>query len=295
MKQLSVSNRLGFYGGLVALAGSGLFLLGGCASFYPPLSDQELEAAFAPGPVPVSKELELEGRIFHYVDTEGVDKPLVVFVHGAPGAWDAFSEFLRNTRLTNRARLISVDRPGYGRSDLGKPERSLAEQARILSHVLPHRSERKRTVLVGHSFGGAVVARMALDYSDQVDALVMVAASVDPELELTKWYQIPAHWKLFSWMVPRDLYATNEEILPLKGELTKLRSRWQDLRQPMVVIQGGRDPLVPKENADFLERMAVSSEVYMRRFPELSHFIPWSNPDLIVEAILELLADDESG
>ncbi len=249
---------------------------------------------FAPGPIPASKEVEINGRILHYVDTELDDKPLVVFVHGAPGAWDAFSGFLRNPRLTAKARVISVDRPGYGRSDLGKPERSLAEQARLLSHVLQHQSEGQRTILVGHSFGGPVVAKMALDYPDKVDGLVMVAASVDPELEQTKWYQVPAHWKLFSWMIPRDLYATNEEILPLKEELMKLESSWKHLLQPMVVIQGGKDSLVPKGNADFLERVALSSKLDIRRYPELSHFIPWSAPDLIVDAVLHLLSDPPS-
>ena len=178
MRALKGKRRYPIWGGCLILACLSLFLLGGCASFYPPLSDQEIVDAFSPGPVPVSKRVEISGRSLHYVDTEADQDALVVFVHGAPGAWDAFSGFLSDPRLTEKARLISVDRPGYGRSDLGKPERSLTEQARLLSHVLQHRRDGAPTLLVGHSFGGPVVAQMALDYPEQVDGLVMVAASI---------------------------------------------------------------------------------------------------------------------
>ena len=270
-----------------------LTFLGGCASFYPPVSDEEIQARFSTPWSLESKTVRIRDRSFHYVDTNGEGKPLVVFIHGAPGAWDAFADYLKNPRLSDRARLISVDRPGYGRSDLGRPERSLAVQAEVISHVFKHNQQGQGAIVVGHSFGGPIAAQLAIDYPDQVAAIVLVAPSVDPDLEKTKWYQIPAHWKLFSWMVPRDLYSTNEEILPLARELRILESKWDRIKVPVVVLQGEKDTLVPKENADFLERVLNQEISSIRRYRELSHFIPWSAPGLIIEAVLELLPSDK--
>lgn len=271
--------------GMVAVLG--LFLLGGCSSFYPPLTDAAIRERFNGFPIPESRVVKVGDRQLHYVDSLAEGKPLVVFIHGSPGAWDAFEEFFKASELTERARIISVDRPGYGRSDLGIPERSLKQQASILSEVFQHNASDGGAILVGHSFGGPVAARMAIDYSEEVTGLVLVAASVDPELEETKWYQIPAHWKAFSWAVPRDLYSTNEEILPLAEELRGLD--WPKLRAPTIVIQGGKDKLVPEENADFLERMELPAIREVQRYPELNHFVPWSRPELIIDAILDLL------
>jgi len=272
----------------------GLSILGGCASFYPPLSNDEIGLRFKGYPLPLSTVVSSNERPFHYVDTGDVNKPVVVFIHGAPGAWDAFAGFLMNRRLRDRARLISVDRPGYGRSGLGIPERSLTVQAAVISHVFKHNPIGQKAILVGHSYGGPVAAKMAIDYPDLVAGLVLIAPSVDPSLEETKWYQVPAHWKLISWAIPRDLYSTNEEILPLRNELKKLEDEWGLLRLPITVIQGGLDKLVPKENADFIERAAAASNPKIQRYPNLNHFIPWSAPDLIVDSILELLPAEES-
>ncbi len=272
---------------------SGLLFLGGCVSFYPPLSDAEISAQYGASSQWESQELLVGDRPFHYVAAGEEGNPLVVFIHGAPGAWDAFAGFLQRPELLSVARLISVDRPGYGRSGIGEPERSLAAQAAVLSRVFEHNAPNRGAILVGHSFGGPVAAKLAVDYPEAVDGVVFVAASVDPTLEETKWYQIPAHWKVLSWAVPKDLYSTNEEILPLADELRLLEAEWPIYQAPSIVIQGDQDQLVPKANADYLARMIDHVQPTIHRHPELNHFIPWSAPDLIVDAILELLAKSE--
>ncbi len=41
----------------------------------------------------------------------------------------------------------------------------------------------QKTILVGHSLGGPVIARTAMDYPDLVDGLILVGGSIDPEME----------------------------------------------------------------------------------------------------------------
>jgi pimeloyl-ACP methyl ester carboxylesterase len=141
-------------------------------------------------------------------------------------------------------------------------------------------------ILVGHSMGGPVAARVAMDFPDRVSGLVLLSSSVDPDLEETKWFQIPAEWLLLKWLVPRDLKVCNEEILALRGELNKLRPEWEKLDVPVAVVHGELDDLVPVGNVDFLKRhLKSSSLVDLEILPGMNHFVPWERSDAVLNAI----------
>lgn len=233
-------------------------------------------------------------RKVHAVELGDPEKPPVVFVHGSPGSWDAFIKYMGDLDLVNQAHLISVDRPGFGKSQRGKHEPSLEKQAEAVMAALASNRSGKPAILVGHSYGGPVIAQMAVDFAKDVAGLIFVAASIDPELEKTKWFQIPADWLIFSWLVPKDLRTSNREILPLKGELEKLLPRWKNIHQPVTVIQGEKDRLVPAGNADFAAAKLTEAPVDMVRDAELNHFIPWTRPDLIKTAVLRHLQEPAS-
>ena len=71
------------------------------------------------------------GRNVHAVSVSSSDSlPLVVMVHGSPGASDAYLDYLADTLLSKKVRMVSLDRPGFGyTSGFGKPEPSMEAQA----------------------------------------------------------------------------------------------------------------------------------------------------------------------
>ena len=247
------------------------------------LNEEAIENAFADLHYsPKENFIMVDDRTIHYVAIGDTSNPTVLFVHGSPGSWDNFLDFMRHPDLLNNFRLVSVDRPGFGKSESGMPERSLQQQAMLINSVLE--VEGSSSILVGHSYGGPVIAKMAIDYPDKVDGLIFVAASIDPELEKTKWFQIPVHYKILSWILPDMLYSTNEEILALKEELKKMEPHWNKITQPTSIIQGKNDNLVPYENALFGERVLTDTEPNLV-IRDINHFIPWENPNLIVQEI----------
>lgn len=266
-----------------------------CISFS--MKQEKVDAFFeAKKYQPRYHQYQFEGRTMNYVEIGDPTLPPVVFVHGSPGSWDAFIGYMGYEPLLEKAHLISVDRPGFGKSGRGKPEKSLVKQAASIMAALACNQSGKPAVLVGHSYGGPVIAQMAVDFPEQVGSLIMIAASVDPELEETKWFQIPADWLVFSWMVPKDLRTSNREILPLRGELQKLLPRWPEIKIPVTIIQGEKDGLVPPANADFAQKQLVNATIDMVRKQELNHFIPWTQPQLIRVAVdhhLKLLTPTE--
>ncbi|MFK7849197.1 MAG: alpha/beta fold hydrolase [Rhodothermales bacterium] len=253
-------------------------------------SEEAIAKAFQGIPYELQTDVvQFDGQPIQYAEIGHPEKPVVLFVHGSPGMWDNFLMEMSSPELLDYARVISVTRPGYGASGSGVYEPSLEKQAAAMLHVLKLRSPDKPAVLVGHSFGGPVIARMAMDAPAQVAGLVLAAASIDPVLEETLWFQIPASVPPLTWLLPDDLLVCNLEILALKDELEKMLPLWKDIQVPVTVIHGDQDNLVPVANAEFAERMLVNAPVLMKRFPSMNHFVIWTHPKLVVDSIIELL------
>lgn len=227
-------------------------------------------------------------RVVNYVHAGNENKPVIIFVHGSPGSLSAFIHFLADTILLEHTQLITVDRPGFGSSNFGYAEPSLEKQASLLKPLLEKYKKARPIILVGHSLGGPVIARMAMDYPDLVDGLVMVAPSIDPELEPKEWFRGPLSLPFLKWILPRSIRASNDEIWNLKPELQKMDSLWPKIKASTIVIQGNKDTLVPPGNADFAKKMITNAPVEVVMKEDMNHFVPWNNPQLIRDAILKL-------
>ena len=232
---------------------------------------------------------QFEEREIYYVSVGNETLPLVLFIHGAPGSWTAFKSFMKDSTLLSKVRMIAVDRPGYGYSGLGKEETSIEKQAAMLRPLLDMNKHKKLPILVGHSYGGAIIARMAMDFPDQVGDLIMAAPAIDPEHEKFFWVNRPANWFIFRWMIPRSLRVSNDEKLSHVKELEKMLPFWEKIQNPTTLIHGEKDGIVPIENSYFGEKMMPKSSLEVIYEPKLNHLIPWKRPDLIKKSILKYL------
>jgi pimeloyl-ACP methyl ester carboxylesterase len=247
------------------------------------LSDHDLDGT--------SESYRLGKQLIHYVRV-GRERPFrVIFVHGSPGSLSAFIDYLADSALLARAELISVDRPGFGNSNFGYAVPSLQRQSQLLRPLLD-RKDGQRNILVGHSLGGPVIARMAMDYPDLVDGLVLVAASIDPKLEPDEgWFRIPLSTPFLRWLVPRSFRASNDELVGLRKELEEMEPGWSKIKVPVTVIQGGKDGFVPAANADFARQVLTNATVEYVLDSEWNHFIVWNRPEVIREAVVRQLTD----
>ncbi len=129
----------------------------------------KVEAAYPP----IGQSVPVGGETVHVIQ-EGEVGPPVLMIHGASANAREFTWTLA-PRLENTHRVLMADRPGHGYS--GRPEdaHNLGVQAAQMAGVLDALAPGEKTVLVGHSFGGAVALRVALDRPDLVKALVLLA------------------------------------------------------------------------------------------------------------------------
>jgi pimeloyl-ACP methyl ester carboxylesterase len=226
-------------------------------------------------------------QTIHYWDISNPDKPIVLFVHGSPGSSMALMGIATDTFITANFMPVLVDRPGFGYSNFGHAESSFARQSELLDAVLKSYPN-QRKILVGHSLGGPIIVKMAMDFPDEIDAIVILAGSIDPALEPYEWHRKPMSSKFIRWMIPKAFTASNDEILTTKAELTKMLPDWEKIKIPIIVIQGTKDGFVPKENADFAKRMAKKAQVKLRMLPGQSHFFPFTKPEIVMEELMLL-------
>lgn len=223
----------------------------------------------------------------HFAEIGSDTLPLVVFVHGAPGSWSAFRHFLKDKELRSKSHIISVDRPGYGHSNFGRAQTSIEKQAALIKPLLKRNKSGKGAILVGHSLGGPVIARMAMDYPELVSSLIYLAPSVAPELEPEEWYRTPLYLPIIRWVLPTSFDMTNREIYHLKSELEEMLPLWKNISAYSTVIQGGEDKLVHPGNAQFIQEMTTNGEVNVMLLEGVNHFIPWNQADTIKAEVLK--------
>lgn len=230
---------------------------------------------------------QVNAATLQYAIAPSDKKKLILFIHGSPGSWDAFSKYLNDIELQNEAILVSVDRYGYGGSMRGLPELSIGNHARYIKPILDKYN--LPTVVVGHSYGGPVALRLAMDYPEKIKHLLLLAPSIDPELEDVRWYNRFANWKWIRFLLPGFLDVSNQEILPLRFELEKSSHLWKNIQSPITLMQGDNDSLVPPGNADYAEKMYPDKTKLKIIRGDMNHFLIWNQYELVKQEILEIV------
>ena len=107
------------------------------------------------------------------LDTGGTGPPML-FLHGHSGSWQHWLEQI--PAFMEAHRVIAVDLPGFGKSEMPIGELSISAYAQALESVLDQ-LEVTAACVVGNSMGGFVAAELALACPPRVERLVLVSAA----------------------------------------------------------------------------------------------------------------------
>ncbi|KJK57988.1 alpha/beta fold hydrolase [Saccharothrix sp. ST-888] len=122
---------------------------------------------------PPGRLVDVGGHRMHVLAAgESAGGPTVVWMPGGHAPGDEFRQL--HTLLAARTRSVLVDRLGAGWSDVGPFPRTTAAEAEELLAALEGAGERGPFLLVGHSFGGLLVANAARRRPDLVAGLVLL-------------------------------------------------------------------------------------------------------------------------
>ena len=129
--------------------------------------------ALTPAP---TRWLDLAGR--RVALTESGAGPAILFLHGLGGQ---AGNFHRLTPLLPDFRCLVFDRPGSGWSDAAAPGAAGLEGHAASAAALIEALGAGPALVVGHSLGGAIALRLALDRPDLVAGVVGIGALTGPQ------------------------------------------------------------------------------------------------------------------
>jgi pimeloyl-ACP methyl ester carboxylesterase len=118
------------------------------------------------------RSLRIGGRLLNVVEL-GTGPPLL-FVHGLGGCWQNWLENLPD--LARDHRVIALDLPGFGASEMPSGDVSVAGYARVLEEVCDALGV-SSVAVVGNSMGGFIAAELAIASPVRVQRLVLVSAA----------------------------------------------------------------------------------------------------------------------
>ena len=251
------------------------------------MSDAEVSVFFENAGVEAkSKTLLLGDYQLHYIESGEKDRHTLFFLHGSPGAWDAYKDYLSDPKLLAKYRLIAVDRPGFGYTHFGS-SMNLDQQAELLIQLAKSLDNGQGYTTIGHSYGGPLAVAIALKDKTLIQRVVVIAGSLDPAAEKPELWRKPLLVFPLKYYLPSSLRTSNEELWMLKEDLTTLAPKLPTLDQDIYLIHGTMDRLVPYSNMEFMEKEFKSARsVKTWSLPEKDHFILWEDQEQITDSVL---------
>jgi pimeloyl-ACP methyl ester carboxylesterase len=264
--------------------------------------------------------VSVDGLNLHYVSA-GSGRP-VILIHGNPGSHHDYTVAVVD-KLSRSSRVIAFDRPGHGCSERHDSiETTVAVQARIIRDALRKLSIEK-PVVVGHSWGAALVLALAVAYQDELSGLVLLAPAAYPNLSIEWWSlfpHVPVVGKLAvhtltplvgrivvnqnlkkayhpqlvhkdyvqqsaqMWIRPEQVRACAYDERTLRSSLKELSPRYSDIELPVTIVTGSNDLLIePEQHAHRLHKAIRGSELIV--LPQTGHQLPQTRPDAVIDAI----------
>lgn len=311
---------------MIILLGGALMALGGCASssqwyHLPPLEFDQVDYRYEVHRTQVAN-IEVA-----YID-EGSGDQTLLLIHGLGSNAKAW---LRNIPVWAKDyRVIAVDLPGYGMSSKGYYEYSLPFYAEVLCKVLDNLDVEK-AVWIGHSMGGQISLVAALDHRERVSDLVLISPAgietftdgegywlsnvLTPQFvkETTvrniavnlrnNFYDCPpeADFMITDRIQVRGAsdfdrycYAVSKNVGAMID--APVRDRLGELKQPVLVLFGENDALIPnpylhggwtRDVADIGSEEIPNATVWL--IPECGHFVQFEKDGETNQAVLEFL------
>jgi pimeloyl-ACP methyl ester carboxylesterase len=253
------------------------------------LSDQSAKKEFNEANIPLSIQYKsYNKRLLHYLQTGNDSGSTLLFIHGSPGSWQDFKSYLKDNELRKKYRLISIDRPGFGYSEFGTGLH-LQENGDFIAPLLNEIKNNKPVYLIGHSYGGPVVALLAADYPDKVKGIVILAGALDPNIEpKEKWRKhfIKAPLK---YLLPGAFRPSNQELWYLKQDLVPFQSKLKQIKSEVYIHHAKNDMLVDPKNPAYMKHEMINAKMIQdTMYPDGNHFIPWNHFLQIKQVLLDL-------
>ncbi|WP_019960952.1 alpha/beta fold hydrolase [Woodsholea maritima] len=156
-----------------------------------------------------ARVLELQEARLHYIETGDPQQQSVVILHGAIS--NLRDPYLALNGHLNDFHAIYLDRPGLGHSTRPPGPWTPQREAQLITDFMAAKGL-KDVLIVGHSWGGAIAMRCALDHPHLFKGQLLIAPALRAGVGEAAWYNKATHWPLIGWLI-------SHVVAPLLGPL----------------------------------------------------------------------------
>src|SRR5215208_4592656 len=271
---------------------------------------------------PIGRFLDVDGVRLHYIE-RGTGEPLVL-IHGNGTLIQDFTVSGLVDRLSERYRVIVIERPGYGYSTRPRALWTLRAHATLYEHAL-HQLGVEQAIVLGHSWGTMVAVSLALQAPTLVRSLVLLSGyyfptarmdvvlsspnavpvigdalrhTISPPLSrlmlpggiraMFAPAPVPEHFdRLFPkelMLRPLQLRASAEDAALMTPAVMELEQHYRELKLPVVILTGGDDQIADVDRQS--KRLhAEIPQSELTVLPGLGHMVHHLAPDQVIKAI----------
>lgn len=240
----------------------------------------------------------------HYLDEQAPNLP-VVLLHGAGGMHLYWPPEVRRMK---GLQVYALDLPGHGRSDQSGGLQDIASHADAVIDWM-NALQLPAAVFVGHSMGGAIALKLALDYQEQVSGLALISSAanlpVNPCLlddashptTFAKAVGNIVQWSFSSQASERLVELARHRMLETRPSVLHsdlracdrfdVRERVKEITKPTLIICGSEDRMAPLRNSQFLSLTIPRST--LKVINGAGHMLMLERPAVIAQALAEFV------
>jgi pimeloyl-ACP methyl ester carboxylesterase len=271
---------------------------------------------------PVGRFMDVDGVRLHYLE-KGTGEPLAL-IHGNGTLIQDFTVNGLVDRLSERYRVIVIERPGYGYSERPRWLWTPRAHATLYEHALRQLGV-EHAIVLGHSWGTMVAVSLALQAPTLVRSLVLLSGYYFPtarmDVVLSSPNAVPVigdalrHTispplsrlmlpggiramfapapvpERFDRLFPKELMlrplqlrASAEDAALMTPSVMELEQHYRELKLPVVILTGGDDQIVDVDR----QSKRLHEEIPQSELtvlPGLGHMVHHLAPDAVIKAI----------
>jgi pimeloyl-ACP methyl ester carboxylesterase len=261
--------------------------------------------------------LVLDRQVIHY-EVLGQGEP-VLFLHGWMGSWRYWLPTME--AVSSGFRTYSFDFWGFGDSDKRADTHTIEDYVAMVLRFLDGMGI-ARTRLVGHSMGGMVALKTAIDHPDRVVQVATAGAVIEGSalarlLKLATsgfltrlfvrrplvtgiWsrllHNIRSGWRRwFQEVVDDSAKSSQEAVLESVRSMrqTDLRPQLGELKVPTLIIHGAKDDVVDPDQAEIFDLIQVP-KARVVVLPECRHFPFMDEPETFIRLLEEFFQEQRN-
>lgn len=253
------------------------------------------------------RQVVVDGFLLNYYvyTPKDTSKANLIFLHGWRSDSSAWSKILENEKFAN-FKVYLLDLPGFGKSQLKTSGLNLEQYANTVKSFT-EKLDIKKPIVIGHSFGGAVLIKLASLNNNLFNSLVLISSAgirrkTTKKTLLKKIAKIisPLFKPKFMQGLRLNLYrfiGSEDYIADPKLTETYLNIIKEDLSDEMkkitnktLLIWGDSDKDTPKEDAFDMNSKIKKSTLKIIR--DAGHLIIITDPEIVSEYIINFINDD---